>query len=134
QTLADNPALGKALTGAWFEGMALMNSGTAAGEQALEQMAAASGTDPAGYKAQLATPKLFYAPVEALAFVTNPDLPGTMHRVASFSFDHGLLGEGAPDATAIGMSFPNGSSWGDSANLKLRFNADYVRMAADGTL
>jgi NitT/TauT family transport system substrate-binding protein len=134
QTLADNPALGKALTGAWFEVMGLMNSGTAQGEAALKQMAAASGTDLAGYKAQLATTKLFYTPSEALAFVTSPELPTTMQRVASFSFDHGLLGEGAPDATAIGMSFPNDKTWGDSANLKLRFNPDYVRMAAEGTL
>ena len=57
--------LGKALTGAWFEVMALMNSKNAAGEAALEHMAKASGTDLAGYAAVL-TPELHLLP-DALA-------------------------------------------------------------------
>jgi NitT/TauT family transport system substrate-binding protein len=58
----------------------------------------------------------------------------TMKMVAAFSFDHGLLGEGAKSAEAIGMSFPGGKTLGDSANVKLRFNETYMQMAADGKL
>ncbi|MCY1449827.1 ABC transporter periplasmic binding protein, urea carboxylase region [compost metagenome] len=134
QTLKDNPALGKALTGAWFETLALMSSDSAEGKSALEHMAKASGTDLAGYQAQLATTKLFYTPQEALAFATQPELPKMMEMIAKFSFDHGLLGEGAKDAGAVGMSFANGLASGDQGNLKLRFDPTYVQMAAEGKL
>jgi len=50
ETLAANPDFGRALVGAWYEVMALMKAGD---EEALTAMAEASGTDLAGYKAQL---------------------------------------------------------------------------------
>nr|WP_288499463.1 putative urea ABC transporter substrate-binding protein [uncultured Pseudomonas sp.] len=134
QTLKDNPALGEALVGAWFEILELMQSGTPAATDALTEMAKASGTDLAGYKSQLATTKLFYTPKETLDFVTSPALPETMGKVASFSFDHGILGEGASSADAIGMTFAGGVTTGDKANIKLRFDPSYVQMAVDGKL
>ena len=57
-----------------------------------------------------------------------------MDKVASFSFDHGLLGEGAKDSKAVGMSFANDAIVGNPGNLKLRFDPTYVRMAVDGSL
>ena len=134
QVLKDNPKLGKALTGAWFEVVALMNAKGAASTEALEHMAKASGTDLAGFQSQLDTTKLFATPKEALAFATSPQLPATMGKVAEFSFKHGLLGEGAKDASAVGMRFANGVTSGDKANLKLQFDPSYVQMAADGKL
>lgn len=134
QTLQDNPALGKALTGAWFEVVALMNAKNAASKTALEHMAKASGTDLAGFQAQLDTTKLFATPKEALGFATSEQLPATMGKVANFSFQHGLLGEGAKDANAVGMAFANGVTRGDKANLKLRFDPTYVQLAADAKL
>ncbi|WP_295473747.1 putative urea ABC transporter substrate-binding protein [uncultured Pseudomonas sp.] len=134
QTLKDNPALGKALTGAWFEVVELMNQRNAASKAALEHMAKASGTDLSGFEAQLATTKLFATPKQALDFVTSAQLPGTMRKVAAFSFEHGLLGEGARDASAVGMTFAKGVTEGDKGNLKLHFDPTYVQMAADGTL
>ncbi|GHS84033.1 lipid kinase [Pseudomonas sp. PAGU 2196] len=134
RTLHDNPALGKALTGAWYEVMALMAEPSAAGKAALEHMAKASGTDLDGYEAQLSTTYLFATPQAALAFVNGNALPKTMEKVAKFSFDHGLLGAGAQDSNAVGVSFANNVSVGDQANLKLRFDPQYVQMAADGKL
>ncbi|GAB7528273.1 putative urea ABC transporter substrate-binding protein [Pseudomonas sp. 3A(2025)] len=134
QTLKDNPALGKVLVGAWFEVMTLINGQSAAGDVALSHMAKASGTDLAGFKAQLATTRLFYTPQQALEFVTSAQLPDTMDKVAGFSFDHGLLGEGAKDSHVVGMSFANGVTRGDKTNLKLRFDPTYVQLAADGKL
>lgn len=133
-TLNDNPALGKALTGAWFEVVELMNAKNAASKAALEHMAKASGTDLAGFQAQLDTTKLFATPKEALEFSTSKQLPDTMRKVAEFSFQHGLLGEGAKDTSAIGMAFANGVTSGDKTNLKLRFDPTYVQMAADAKL
>lgn len=134
QTLKDNPDFGKALVGAWFEMLELMQSGTPEATEALTEMAKASGTDLAGYQAQLATTKLFYTPKQTLDFVTTPALPETMTKVANFSFEHGILGEGARSADAIGMTFAGGVTTGDSANIKLRFDPSYIQMAVDGKL
>ena len=131
QTLKDNPALGKALTGAWFEMMTKMRAGDT---EALNAMAADSGTDLAGYQAQLKTTHLFWTPADTLTFISSPELAKTMQRVAQFSFDKGLLGEGAQSADFIGMTFPGGVTVGDTANSKLRFDDSYLKLAAAGKL
>ena len=130
-TLKDNPALGKALTGAWFEVMALMKAGNV---PALTHMAKASGTTLADYQSQLKTTALMFTPAEAVTFVTSPKLAETMKRVSKFSFDKKLLGEGAKSADAIGVAFPGGAVNGNAKNTKLRFDDTYLRLAADGKL
>jgi NitT/TauT family transport system substrate-binding protein len=134
ETLADNPAFGKALVGAWYEVMALMASGTPEGEAALEAMAAASGTDLAGYKAQLAATALFTDPAKAVAFLGGEEVKTTMDRVRTFLFDHGILGANATSVDAVGIAFPDGSVLGDKDNVKLRFDPTYTALAADGAL
>lgn len=129
ETLKANPKLGKALTGAWYEIMEKM----AADKAVREHMGKASGTDLAGYEAQLASTKMFYKPSEAVQFVQSPELKKTMQYVAEFSFKHGLLGEGAPDAGFIGIETPSGV-FGDSNNVKLRFDPSFMTMAAEGKL
>ncbi|WP_299864939.1 putative urea ABC transporter substrate-binding protein [uncultured Hoeflea sp.] len=131
ETLADNPDFGKALTGAWYEVMGLLAAEDAT---ALEAMATASGTDVAGFKAQLATTKMFYTPADAVAFTQDAQLPLTTKFVAEFLFDKGILGEGAPSPEFVGVAFPDGSIYGDAQNVKLRFDATYMQMAADGAL
>ncbi|MET3999734.1 putative urea ABC transporter substrate-binding protein [Marinobacterium sp. MBR-109] len=133
ETLEQNPALGKALTGAWYEIMATMSGDDEAAEAAKTYMAQASGTDLSGYEAQLASTEMFYTPSAALSLTNSPTLVTTMQHVAEFSFEHGLLGEGAPDATFIGIETPAGV-YGDSNNIKLRFNPAYMQMALDGSL
>lgn len=134
ETLADNPAFGKALVGAWYELMTLMSSDTPEGAAARTAMAEASGTDLAGYDAQLATTKMFYTPAEAAAFTKSDALPNTMKFVAEFLFDNGILGEGAPSPEFVGVAFPDGSVYGDKSNVKLRFDTTYMDMAAKGGL
>ncbi|HEX2019411.1 MAG TPA: putative urea ABC transporter substrate-binding protein [Aurantimonas sp.] len=134
ETLKANPDFGKALVGAWFEVLDLMQSDTPEGEAALESMAAASGTDLDGYKAQLAATELFTTPQELIAFTEGEQLPETTRFVAEFLFSHGILGQGAPGPEFVGVTFPNGSTYGDDANVKLRFDNSFVQMAADGAL
>lgn len=130
-TLAANPDFGKAMVGAWYEVMGL----TAAGDEAvLTAMAEASGTDLAGYKAQLASTEMFYDPADAVAFTMGAELPTTMVNVAEFLFEKGILGEGAPSADFVGVSYPDGSTTGDPANVTFRFDTTYMQMAADGAL
>ncbi len=134
KTLQENPALGKALTGAWFEMVALMQGNSGATTAALTSMAKASGTDLANFKGQLSTTALFYTPKAALEFVRSPDLPKIMTRVAKFSFDHGLLGQNAKSADDVGMSFDKNVIVGNKNNVKLRFDPTYAEMAAAGKL
>lgn len=132
-TLKANPDFGKALTGAWYEIMATMSADDDAGKAARTFMAKASGTDLAGYEAQLDSTRMFYKASEAVEFVNSAELKDTMQKVAEFSFDHGLLGEGAPDAGFVGIETPSGV-FGSDANVQLRFIPDYMAMAAEGKL
>jgi NitT/TauT family transport system substrate-binding protein len=111
--------------------MGLMASGD---EAALTAMAEASGTDLAGYKAQLAATEMFYDPASAVTFVESPDLPKTMVSVAEFLFDKGILGEAAPSADFVGVSYPDGSVTGDAGNVTFRYDTTYMKMAAEGGL
>lgn len=131
--LKANPNLGKALTGAWYEIMATMNDAGKTGVAARTEMGTASGTDLAGYEAQLASTKMFYSAESSVEFTNSAALKTTMKNVAEFSFEHGLLGEGAPDAGFIGIETPAGV-FGNSSNIKLRFDPSYMQMAADGKL
>ncbi len=132
-TLKKNPALGKALVGAWYEIMGLMSSKEKAGIVARTAMATASSTDLAGFESQLATTKMFYTPVSAVDFTKSDALLATMKKVAEFSFAHGLLGEGAANASRVGIEGPKGV-YGDPKNVKLHFDPTYMQMAVDNKL
>ncbi|MEH6498933.1 MAG: putative urea ABC transporter substrate-binding protein [Pseudoalteromonas distincta] len=134
QTLADNPKLGKALVGAWFELMAEMGTDSEAGQKARAALGEASGTDQAGYEAQLAGMKMFWKPADAVAFISSDEAVEAMDSVRDFSFEKGLLGDGAPSADFVGISFPGDKTLGDADNIKLRFDAPYMQMAADDAL
>ena len=134
ETLADNPAFGKALAGAWYETMSIMASDTEAGREARAAMGAASGTDLAGYDMQLDSTKMFYDPADAAAFARSEDLPATMDAVRTFLFDHGLLGVGAPSPDVVGIVYPDGTVQGDEGNVAFRFVTDYMDAAANGDL
>src|SRR6187431_151455 len=108
ETLKKNPALGKALVGAWYEIMGVMSASDKAATTAKTAMAVASGTNLAGFESQLASTKMFYTPQSALDLAKSDALLKTMQKVAEFSFDHGLLGDGAPDAKFIGVEGPKG--------------------------
>jgi NitT/TauT family transport system substrate-binding protein len=133
-TLAANPRLGKALVGAWYETLAVMFKNDAAGKAAQAAMAKASGTDPAGFASQLATTRLFLTPADAYGFVTGDGVIKTMDLVRKFSFDHGIIGQGAGTVDSVGIQFPAGKSLGDTRNPKMRFDPSFTKMAVDGTL
>ncbi len=132
--LAASPKLGKALIGAWYETLALMLKGDPASKTARAAMAKASGTDSAGFDSQLATTHLFATPAQAVAFATGDGLIKTMDLVRRFSFDHGLLGQGAGSPDAVGIRFPGGKVLGDASNVKMRFDARFTKLAEDGQL
>jgi NitT/TauT family transport system substrate-binding protein len=132
--LKENPDFGKALTGAWFETLAIMMADNNAGKTARESMGKASGTDLAGFEAQIKTTKLFLTPAEAYAFVTDKDAKPKFDYVRQFSFEKGLYGNSAKSVDDIGIEFPDGTVLGSKDNVKLRFDASFKKLAADGKL
>ncbi len=134
EALAANPNLGKALVGIWYETMALMSAQTPEGAAARAAMGQLSGTDQAGYEAQLRTTFMYYEPSAAEAYMTSAELVAATDRVRQFSFVNGLFGQGATSVDAIGITFPGGQTLGDQNNIKLRFDASYTNLAATGQL
>jgi NitT/TauT family transport system substrate-binding protein len=132
--LAANPDFGRALVGIWYETVSLMVSDTPEGAAARAAMGAASGTDQAGFEGQLAATRLFDDPAQAVGFATSADLAATMDRVRAFLFANDLLGPGAASPDAVGIALPDGTVLGDPANVRLRFDASFMQMAADGGL
>lgn len=131
--LKKHPELGKALTGAWYETMKVMHSDSKQGIAARTVMAKASGTDLANYDQQLKTTHMFYTAQQALKETTSPKLKETMSLIARFSYDHGLLGDSAPNADFIGIQTPDGT-YGDKGNIKFRFDPTFMKLAASDKL
>jgi NitT/TauT family transport system substrate-binding protein len=134
QTLKDNPELGKALAGAWYETMALMSDKGDKGKAARAAMGKLAGTDIAGYESQLNTTKMFYTPADAVKFATGGEVPKIMDLVRTFCFEHNLLGEKVKSKDKVGIALPSGKVLGDKNNVKMRFDVTYMKMAADKKL
>jgi NitT/TauT family transport system substrate-binding protein len=126
----DNPNFAKALAGIWYDTMAALGKGS----EAKEAMAKASGTDLKGFEEQLATTKLFASASDAVAFTSGADLKTTTARVSKFLFDKALLGKDAKSPETIGVEFPDKSIFGDMDNVKLRYDASFMKAAAEGKL
>ncbi|CAM2064728.1 putative urea ABC transporter substrate-binding protein [Sulfidibacter corallicola] len=134
KTLSENPALGKALTGAWYEVMQVMSQRGAAANKALAQMAGRAECSPIEFKNQLKTTAMFYTPKAAIDYAGGEEIKRNMDYVRDFCFQQGLLGEDAPSADVVGIRFPDGSVRGDKGNVKFRFDTTYLKMAAAGKL
>jgi len=132
--LAENPAFAKALTGAWYEAMATLQAGGDGAKPMKDYMASALGTDEAGLKMQTDTTAFFFTSADAAAFLTDAKTGTIMDDVRKFSFDQGLFGQGATTADAIGIQLGDGTVLGDTANVTLRFDATYAKLAAEGGL
>ncbi len=132
--LEEHPELGKALTGAWYEVMSIMSKRGPAADEAIAAMAEGSGATATEYKAQLKTTAMFYTADAAVDYTTSDEIKEKMNFVRKFCFDQGLLGEGIRSEDAVGVSYPDGTVQGSADNVKLRFDASYMKMASDGQL
>jgi len=124
----------RALTGAWYETLAVMSSRSKQAEDAVAFMAKTAGTTVDSFNAQLKTTHMFWTPLDAVSFTRSPKLKETMEYVRTFSFDHDLFGKGAKTKDYVGIHFPGGSITGNAKNVKFRFVADFMQEAADGKL
>ncbi|MCC7252153.1 putative urea ABC transporter substrate-binding protein [Hyphomicrobium sp.] len=132
KTLNENPELGKALTGAWFEAIEVIKGSDEKSAAARKYMAEMSGTTVESLNSQLETTS-FYEPAAAAAFSRSPELVTAMDEIRTFTFDSGLMGASAKTKDAIGIALP-GSTLGDASNVKLRIDDTFTQMAADNKL
>jgi NitT/TauT family transport system substrate-binding protein len=131
---ADTPdAVKKAMVGAWFETMAVMASQTKEGKNSLEQMAKSANCTLAMFMAQLKTTYMYYNPADAASYAQSGDLKKIMDYIREFLFSHGVYGTKVTK-DKIGIQFPDKTIIGDPKNVKLRFDANYMQMAADKKL
>jgi NitT/TauT family transport system substrate-binding protein len=127
--LKDNPDLGRALTGAWYEVMdTLAQHGTAA-DEVLGKMAAIAGVPVAEFKGQMRTTALFLTPAAATSYVRSQELKDKTDLVRNFCFASGLLGAGAKSVDAVGIAYPDGTVSGDKANIKFRYVSTFMEEA-----
>jgi len=132
--LKQSPGLAKALVGAWYEVMALMQGKGPETTKAVEVMAKSAGSSLVEFQKQLKTTAMFYTPQAAVEYTKAADLKTKMNFVRQFCFTHGLLGENAPSVDVVGISYPDGSIQGDAKNVKMRFDTSFMQLAADGKL
>lgn len=124
--LKATPALGKALTGAWYEVMSIMTKRSDQATAALNVMAKAGGSDLAEYKSQLKTTAMFYKPNSAVAYTSGDEIKTKMKRVINFCKKHKLL------KSDVGVRYPDGTTVGE--NILFEFDTSYMEMAANGQL
>ncbi len=126
--------LKKALVGAWYETMAIMSGKGKKTDEAIAFMAKNAGSSVEDFKRQLKTTKMFYKAADAARFTKSAEPGKTMEYVRTFSFNKGLFGANAPDKNFVGIEMADGKILGNKSNVKLRFTADYMTMAAEGKL
>jgi NitT/TauT family transport system substrate-binding protein len=124
----------KALTGAWYELMALMSVKGPQADKVLSAIAEGSADTLASYKEQLSTTHMFYTAQSAAQFTKSPELKQKMSLVRQFCFDHGLLGANTKSADDVAIRYPDGSVQGKADRVRLRFDAAFMEMAAQGKL
>lgn len=132
EVLKANPDLGKALTGIWYETMAVMNGAGTEATAMITQMASGAGTGLESLQEQLNTTYFYTTPGEAVHYMESADLVTVTDRVRKFSYSKGLFGPSAASGDAIGIAFPGGKELGDKGNIKLRFDPIYMKLAATG--
>ncbi len=124
----------KALAGAWYELIAKMSVPGPEADKILRAIGAGSEDSLESYKEQLGTTKMFYTPQSALVFTTSAEIKQKMALVRQFCFDHGLLGTNTKSVDDIAIGYPDGSAQGKGDHVRLRFEATYMKMAAEGKL
>jgi NitT/TauT family transport system substrate-binding protein len=123
----------KAITGAWYETMSELTGGPMQAK-AISGSAAASDDSVASYKNQLLTTHLFATPISAEQFATDAALKQKMDLVRQFCFHHDLLGQGVQSVDDVAILYPDGTIQGKKDRVRLRMDATYMKLAAEGKL
>jgi len=120
--MKEDPRLAKAVSGAWFEMMGIMNGGGKEAEDLIATIAQAANVTIAEAKAQLATTFFYYTPDTMAEALKSKAHKQATKLVRDFCFDQALLGEDAEEAGYIGIQFADGEVLGNKDNVQLRFD------------
>lgn len=124
----------KALAGAWYETTKLMTGKGPETDKVLQGIADGSQDSLESYKEMLSTTHLFATPQSAAEFTVAPEFQQKMNLVRQFCFTHGLLGEHTNSVDDVAVSYPGNAVQGKPDRIRLRFEASYMQMAAEGKL
>lgn len=119
-------SLKRALSGAWYETMGLLQDGNL---EVLESMASSANTTVTGVKRQLASTQFFYDATSANEFSNSKQLKTNMDNVRAFLKQQGRYGEPDSELDTIGIQFPDDTVMGDANNIKLKITDKYSTSA-----
>ncbi len=129
EELKERPELGKAIAGAWYEVLSIMqNDQHPKHREMMEYMSESLNTDQKGLMNQLKTIDFFTAS-KARTFVTAPEFSSKLKEITKFAFNHGLLGDQAASADFVGIETGSQQVVGDPNNIKLRFPTTWLESA-----
>ncbi len=130
-TVQAHPEFARAMVKAWYQTLKLIKEGDKS-SAAMESMARQSGTGVTvnDLAEQLETTNMFWTPQEAVQFTESQQLKDSVARVHDFCTQNKMLPPGAP---TIGVSFPDGTTEGNSKNIKLRYESRYMKEAIEGS-
>ena len=120
----------KALTGAWYEVMALMSGPGAGVEKVRKDIAVAAQDSYATFNNQIRTTNMFYSPETMLEFMDAPAFQEKMNLVRQFCFSHGLLGDNTKSVDDVAIQYPDGKVQGRVDRIRLRFDSTYAKSAS----
>ena len=130
--LRANPALGRALTGIWFETLPQLFRSDGTGEAARTMIAALSGVSP-GMQARMFDQTAFYhTPQAMLEAMVSPAAVASLDYRVRFRVRHGLAG-GIGSLDQIGIAVGD-RILGNPRAVRYRIDPQWVRLAAAGQL
>jgi len=114
--------LKRALSGAWYESMALLEAGNA---ELIKDLARSLNTTTTGINRQLADTQLFYDASSASEFINSQTLKTTLDKVRVFLKKNGRYGTVDSELDSVGIQFSDNTVMGDANNIKLKITDKY---------
>ena len=120
----------KAITGAWFEVMAMLSTRGKQQAEIIEYMTSNSATPSvAQFRNQMSTTGFFYNQQAATVYHESNELKIAMRTVRTVLFAEKLYmpGTNVSKANTVGVQFPDGSVQGDSNYVRMIFDTTYTK-------
>ena len=91
--------------------------------------------DPSGrFRTSVRTTYLYSSPQAAAQFAQGKELQQKMDLVRQFCFRHQLLGQNVQSVDDVAILYPDGAIQGKKDRVRLRVDATYMQLAAQGKL
>ena len=127
KVLKEHPELGKALVGAWYETMAVMQAKDDAAARRADVDGQGIGNRPCRLQEQLATTNMYWQATDAVAAITSPDLLAKNGPGAQLLVREGAAGCRREDRRCGGHRVPGRQDAGQPEAVTMRFDASYMR-------